>query len=166
MADVRNRHCSHVSCTRRSNYNVKGSKAAAYRQSAKDGMVDVCSLRCSYDSCTKRPSYNVDGCNTAAYCRQHAKHGMVDVRCHRCSHDSFTGRPRWSVLTDGAATVCCRHKSDISGGQVINFEAQCKVAGCWKRSRWGLDGKRPTHRGDHGPLDDSLACAVATARKK
>ncbi|CAN0303730.1 unnamed protein product [Laminaria digitata] len=129
-------------------------------------MVNVHNRRCSRGSCTRQPSFNVEGMKTAAYCKQHAGAGMGNVHGRRCVHVSCTKWPAWGVLTDGAATACPGHKSNLFGGPVINFKAMCKVVGCRNVSRWGLDGKQPTHCRDHGPLMDGLMCTIGTAGNK
>ncbi|CAM9537695.1 unnamed protein product [Laminaria digitata] len=125
-------------------------------------MVNVIGKRCSHDSCNRPPYFTVEGSKTAAYCKQHAQGGMVDVVNKHCSHASCYMAPRWGGLADRAAIKCSRHKGDILGGPVINFRALCKVAGCGIVSRWGLDGKQPTHCRDHGPLEDGLVCIFGT----
>lgn len=46
MGNVCSRRCSHVSCTRRPNFDVEGSKAAAYgREHAEGGVVDMTPAR-------------------------------------------------------------------------------------------------------------------------
>ena len=165
MVDVRTKRCSNESCTKYPSFNVEGSKSPVYcRQHASDSMVDVVTKRCSHDSCTRAPCFNLEGSKKGAYCSQHAKIGMVDVRNKRCSHKSCLRRPSWGVVTDGTATTCGRHKGDLLGSQAVNFESACKVARCKKRSRWGLDGKQPTHCPDHGPLQEGLVCTVWTDR--
>ncbi|CAM9668824.1 unnamed protein product [Laminaria digitata] len=72
--------------------------------------------------------------------------------------------PQWGVLPDDSASVCARHKSDLRAGPVINFRARCNMVGCQKSSRWGLDGKPPTHCPDHGRLTDGLVRTVGRAR--
>ena len=130
-------------------------------------MVDVCTRRCSQGSCTTIPTFNFVGSKTAVYCRQHSEAGMVNVhKTKRCSHDSCSRRAAWGVLTDAVAKVCYRHKSDIVGRPVFNLRAECKIKGCRKLSRWGLDGKQPTHCPDHGPLRDDLVCTAVTPRLK
>ncbi|CAM9727029.1 unnamed protein product [Laminaria digitata] len=52
---------------------------------------------------------------------------------------------------------CARHKSHLSGNPGINFRIMCKSPGCARLSRWGLDGKQPTHCPDHGPLYDEFS---------
>ena len=144
MRDVRNKLCSHDSCTRYPSFNVEGRKRGAYcRRHALDGMVDVISKRCSHDSCTRGSYFNVEGSKKGAYCSEHAKTGMVDVRNKRCSHGSCLKRPSWGVVTGGPATSCGLHKSDLLGSPVVNFEAKCKVVRCTKKSRWGVYGKQP-----------------------
>ncbi|CAN0535071.1 unnamed protein product, partial [Scytosiphon promiscuus] len=61
-----------------------------------------------------------------------------------------TKAPSWGQLTHGRPTVCPHHKSDISTGQVVCFDGRCQVAGCRRKSRWGLNGKQPTHCPQHG----------------
>ena len=166
MQDVRNKLCSHESCTRYPGFNVEGSKRGAYcRRHALDGMVDVISQRCSHDTCTRGPYFNVEGSKKGAYCSRHAETGMVDVRNKRCSHSSCLKRPSWGVLTDGTATTCGLHKS-LLGSPVVNFEATCKVVCCKKKSRWGVHGKQPTHCLDHGPLQEGLVRTVGMDRTK
>ena len=144
-----------------------GNQAAAYcKAHAEDGMVDVFSRRCSYTSCSSKPRFNVEGSKTPAYCGKHAVGGMVIVHRKHCSHNLCTRRRAWGMLNDGAATVCYRHKSDIMGGPVVNFRARCKVTGCRKESRWGFDGRQPTHCREHGPLEDGLECNVSAARRQ
>lgn len=167
MVDVRSRRCSHDGCTKQSNFNVESSSTPLYcKAHAEDGMVNVCARCCLYDSCNKRPTLNHEGSTTPILCKQHAEEGMVDVTSRRCSHDSCTKWPAWGVATDGAATVCPRHMSDILDGYAINFRAVCKVAGCTKLSRWGLNGEQPTHCPEHGALDDGLVCTVSTTRNQ
>lgn len=161
MIDVRNKRCARAFCTNRPYCNVEGSKKAAYcRQHVEGHMVNVSSRRCSYGSCRKQTSFNDDGSKTATRCKQHAVGGMVNIRARRCSHDSCVEPPAWGVLTYSTATVCFRHKSDILGGPVINFKARCRVPNCSNVSRWGLDGKWPTHCCVHGPLEVGLVCTV------
>ena len=121
--------------------------------------MDVANKRCSHAFCTKGPSFNVAG-KKAAYCSLHAKTDMVNVRTKRCSHNSCLQRAKWGFLTDGTATTCGRHMGDLSGSPVVNVMAACKVVGCKKRSRWGVDGKQPTHCLDHGPLQEGLVRTV------
>ena len=185
MVDVINRRCSFGPCTKRPKIYIGGSKTAAgyCTQHAEDQMVDVCTRRCSYDSCTRQPNFNVEGSKTPKYCKEHAVDGTVNVldrgssaaedgmvgvdpTTKRCSHHSCTRRAVFGMLTDCLATVCFRHKSDILVGPIINFRATCKAVGCCKLSRWGLDGKQPTHCPDHGLLQDGLVCTLPTARKK
>ena len=167
MVNIRSLRCSHDSCATRATFNVEGSKTAAYcRQHAGDNMVDVRNKRCSHDSCTRGPCFNFEGSKKGAFCSQHAETGMVDVRNKRCSHSSCAKRPAWGVGTDGTATSCSRHKSDLVGSPVINFEATCKVACCKNKTRWGLDGKQPTHCLYHGPLQDGLVRTVGRDRTK
>lgn len=167
MVDVHNKRCYFTSCTKRPSFNIDGIKVAMYcKQHADDGMVNVYHRSCSHATCSAYPSYSVVGSKTAVYCRVHAEEGMVDVRSRRCSHISCIRRPAWGVLTESAPTVCTHHKGDIVGGPVINFRVGCKVAGCVKASRWGLDGRQPTYCGFHGPLEDGLACTVGTSRRK
>ena len=147
-------------------FNVYSKKWAYCKQHAEDGMVNVYNGRCSHGSCKRKPSFNVKGNKTARHCKQHAVNGMVNVRTKRCSHNSCFKLPAWGVLTDSAATACRRHKSDILGGPVINFRVRCKVANCGRVSRWGLNGKQPTHCFVHGPLEEGLVCNVGTARSK
>ncbi|CAN0592613.1 unnamed protein product [Laminaria digitata] len=127
-------------------------------------MVNVRSRRCLHDSCEKLPTFGVIGSKKAVYCKQHAEDGKVDVCNKRCLHDSCMSWPQWSVLPDGSAFVCARHKSDLRAGPVINFRARCNMVGCQKSSRWGLDGKPPTHCPDHGRLTDGLIRTVGRAR--
>ncbi|CAN0036139.1 unnamed protein product, partial [Laminaria digitata] len=96
-------------------------------------------------SCKKQPSFCVVGSEKPVYCKRHADTGMVDVHSKRCSHDSCMSWPRWGVLPDDSVSVCARHTSDLRAGPVINFRARCNMVGCQKSSRWGLDGKPPTH---------------------
>lgn len=168
MVDVRKRHCSHDSCTKRPIFNMEGNRTAEYcRTHAKAGMVNVSRRRCSHDSCTKHPIFNMEGNKTAVYCGTHAKDGMVEVSLsRRCSNITCARRPTWGLLTDGTASVCSYHMGDVLGDPVINFEARCKVAGCRKVSWWGLKGNPPTHCGDHGPVQDGLVCTVKAARRK
>ena len=80
MVDVYHKRCSHDSCTRQPNFNVKGSKTAAFcKQHAEDDMVNVSRKRCSHDACTTRPSFNFEGSKKAMFCKQHAQDGMVCV---------------------------------------------------------------------------------------
>ncbi|CAN0479282.1 unnamed protein product [Laminaria digitata] len=129
-------------------------------------MVDVCTRRCSYDSCSFCPSFNVVGSKKPEYCKQHAENGMVDVRRKRCAHDSCMGWPRWGLVSEGSASACASHRSDLPAGRVIDFKAPCKGAGCQKMSRWGLEGKQPTHCPDHSHLKDGLVRTVGKGRGK
>lgn len=100
-----------------------------------------------------------------AFCKQHALHGMVNVVSKRCVHKSCLRRPSWGTLADVAATVCTPHKGDILGGLLINFRATCNVQSCRRESRWGLEGRQPTHCSRHGPLVDGLVYSVGKARR-
>ena len=167
MRYIRGKLCSHNSCTRYPVFNFEGSKTAEYcSRHALDTMVDIVSKRCSHDSCTRGACFNVEGSKTGAYCGRHAETGMVDVRNKRCSHSSCAKRPSWGFVSDGTPTTCSRHKGDLLGSPAINFAATCKVASCKKQSRWGPDGKQPTHCLDHGPLQEGLVRTVGTDRTK
>ena len=169
MVNVRAKCCAYDSCTKRPNFNFStdSRKTGVYcRQHAEDGMVDVHNRSCSHDSCKRRPNFNVESSKTAIYCRQHADEGMVDVLSKRCSHASCSKPPTWGIATDGTATVCASHKNDLFDGLVIRFKAICKVPGCGKVARWGLDGKQPTHCHDHGPLQEGLVDTVGMYRIK
>ncbi|CAM9677328.1 unnamed protein product [Laminaria digitata] len=91
---------------------------------------------------------------------------MVNVRTIPCLHNSCKKSARWGVMTNSAPTACTRHKGEIFGGPVIDFKAICTVAGCSKLSRWGLDGKQPTHCRDHGPLQEELVLTVGMSCSK
>ena len=121
---------------------------------------------CRHDPCKTKASFNDEGSKTAAFCKQHAENGMVNVLDRRCAHGSCNRVPRWGVSTDGAATVCDYHKSDILSGYVINFTAQCQVAGCGQLSRWGIRDKQPTHCSNHGFAEDGLVCIIQPTRGK
>ena len=167
MVDVRSRRCSHASCTKWPSFNLEGRKAGAYCNThAEDGMVDVNGRRCLHDPCTRRASFNTEGTKMAAYRKTHARDSMVDVNSKRCSHDPCTKPAAWGLLTDSRATVCYRHKNLIASGSIFNLRARCRVEGCCKSSRWGLDGKQPTHCPDHGPFEHGLVCTVSTGRGK
>ena len=129
-------------------------------------MINIRSKRCLHDSCSKYPSFNVAGRKKAIFCKEHAENGMVCVRNQHCSHDACIRFPDWGVLTDGSASVCSHHKDDLSAGLVINFNARCEVAGCRKISKWGLDGKQPTHCPDHSRHKDGLVQTVAASYRK
>ena len=166
MVNVRRKLCSNDSCTTIPSFNVEGSKTAAYcKRHALDGMANVRNKSCSHDSCTKMPTHHLEG-KVTAYCKKHADNGMLSVRAKRCIHISCLKRPRWGVLTDNKATACLHHKGDLLGGPVIDFTAKCRVAGCNCVSRWGVEGKQPTHCHRHGPLTDGLAYTVGRARSK
>ena len=163
--NVRSKRCSHVACAKVPHFNIEGSKTAAYcKQHAEDGMVNVLSKRCSHVSCTKIPNFSVKSSRTAAYCKQHAEDGMVNIRKRHCSHHDCFKKPAWGLLTDGTATTCTYHKGDILGGPVINFWTLCEVEGCSKVSRWGPNGKQPTHCRNHGALKDGFVCTVRTTQ--
>ncbi|CAM9615336.1 unnamed protein product [Laminaria digitata] len=165
MVNVVKRRCAHDSCTKQPTFGLEGSRTATYcRQHAEEGMVPVFYKRCSHDSCIKRPTYNVQGSQTAAYCRQHADDGMVNVTHKSCAHEPCRKWPISGMLTDGAPPLCTRHTSDFLSSSVFNFRARCAVAGCRKLSRWGLDGKKPTHCITHGPLENGLVCILETGR--
>ncbi|CAM9997998.1 unnamed protein product [Laminaria digitata] len=70
------------------------------------------------------------------------------------------GWPRWGLISGGSASACASHKSNLPAGPVIDFKAPCKGAGCRKVSKWGLEGKQPTHCPDHGQLKDGLVRTV------
>lgn len=62
---------------------------------------------------------------------------MVNVnKRKRCLKDTCMKRPSWGLLAGGAATSCAEHKSNIVDGQVGNFNALRKVAGCGTISTW------------------------------
>ena len=67
-------------------------------------------------------------------------------------------------MTDGSATTCGRHKADLLGSPVVDFEATCNVACCKKKALWGIDGQQPSHCLDHGPLQEGLTRTVGTDR--
>ena len=91
------RRCSHVTCTRRSSFNISGSeKPLQCKQHADDGIVNVRGKRCFQGFCTIRPAFNVVGIRTAVYYEQHALHGMSDSRIRCCSHESCT--ERWASI--------------------------------------------------------------------
>lgn len=167
MVNVRSKRCLHDSCTRRPSFNVNGSKLPMYcKQHAEEGMVHVRNKRCSHASCMTQPNFNVKGSKVGVYCKRHAKRGMVDVLSPRCAHETCTMTPNWGVPTNSSPTVCRLHMSDIKSDLVINFRAHCKVVGCRKASRWGLEGKKPTHCPVHGPLEDGLVCTVMGPRAR
>ncbi|CAM9456438.1 unnamed protein product [Laminaria digitata] len=70
------------------------------------------------------------------------------------------------LSADGLVTACSGHKGNILSGSAINFKALCKVVGCKKVCRWGLNGTQPTHCRDHGSLEDGLVCTVGNHRSK
>lgn len=161
MVNVLSKRCFHDSCTRRPTFNPKGNKTAAFcKKHAEDGFVNVLNTLCSHGSCHRQPSFGVVGSKRPAYCKQHADTCMLNVVSKRCSHDSCTMITQWGVLNVVSPTVCAQHKSDLPAGPMISFNARCKVAGCRKVSRWGLDGKQPTHCPDHGRLKDGLVRTV------
>ena len=167
MVDVISKRCLYDLCTVRPSFNHVGSKSPAFcKQHAEDGMVNVRGNFCLQKSCTKRPTFNVFGSKKPVYCKQHAPTGWKDVRHRRCSHDFCTMFPRWGLPTDGSPSVCARHKSDLTAGPVIDFKATCKVAGCQRESRWGLDGKQPTHCPGHGRLEEGLVHTVGADVRK
>lgn len=129
-------------------------------------MVDIHYRRCSHASCKKRSTSKAGGSKTIGYCKQHAKEDIIKPRGKHCSNRSCIEKPVWGVLADGAAAACLRHKRHLVGGSVVNFTARCKEARCSKLSKWGLDGKQPTHCRDHGPLTDGLVCTVKATRNK
>lgn len=170
---VRNIHCSRDSCSRVACFKMEGCKRAVYcSQHAEKNMVDVRSNRCRHPVCTRQASNNVEGKKTGVYCKEHAESWMANVRTNtkvyisRCSHDACRRKPSWGAPTKGAPTVCARHKNDLRGGLVFNFRVSCKVVGCSKASRWGLDGKQPTHCPEHSHLGDGLVCTLMTAGAK
>lgn len=166
MVSVCHKRCLHVSCIKQPSFNVAGGAKAVYcKQHAQHGMVNVVNKRCSHDSCTQRPKYNTVG-GKPGYCKHHAEEGMVFVFTVCCSHDSCNTGPGWGAIVDSSPSVCARHKSDISGGLAIDFKARCKVAGCGKISRWGLDGHQPTHCSTHGPLENGLVCILRSETRK
>lgn len=168
MVDVRSRRCVQATCTKFPSFNVEGSKMATYcSEHADASMVHLFCRRCSHHSCGKVASFNVEGAKRAAYCKLHAEYGMVNVVSRRCSHVSCIRFPSWGVLAEGMmGTVCADHKSDLRGHPLVYFEGRCQVAGCGKRSRWGLKGEQPTHCPLHGPLTDGLVCIVGTPSSK
>ena len=130
MVDVKNRRCSHDSCTRVACFKMEGGKMVVYcSQHAEKNMVDVRGNRCRHPVCTRQASYNVEGKKTGVYCEEHDESGMTNVRIRtkayirRCSHDTGIRRPSWGIPTKGAPTECARHKSDLTGGLVFNFRA-------------------------------------------
>lgn len=68
------------------------------------------------------------------------------------------------MLTASVATACPRHKGEILGRPAINFSATCEDDGCRRVTRWGLEGKQPTHCRDYGPLKSGLVCTVGQTR--
>lgn len=165
MANVVNRSCLHDSCTMSPSFNIDRTKAPAYcKQHAGCGMISVYGRRCLHDPCTKSPSFNIEGTKTAAYCMKHAEHGMVDVRSKRCSHVGCRTRPGWGLLTKRGATACLRHTGDILSGLVINSRALCKVKGCARISRWGIEGQQPTYCMVHGPLEVELVRTIGRTK--
>ena len=166
MVDVHTKLCSHDSCTRYPAFNIKGKTAAYCSRHAAIGMVNVRGRLCLHDGCPRQPKFDVEGTRLPAYCRQHAKEGMVNVRTIRCSHTSCTKYAAWGALVDGTRTVCGLHKGDIKDGEIICFGKRCKVAGCVKVSRWGLEGKQPTHCLDHGPLVEGFIHTLGRGRRK
>ena len=162
----RMRHCSHGLCTRQANDNIEGSKAAYCKQHAAADMVDVVSRRCARIPCTRQPTFNTKGSKDVAYCREHAAEDMVDVLRRQCSHHPCSRRPSCGLLADGVSTVCIRHKGDLVGSPVINFNSECKVKGCKKLVKWGPRGQQPTHCPHHGPLQEGLIRTVGTDRIK
>lgn len=167
MVNVESRRCRHESCTKRLCLNVKGSKKATYcLEHANDSMMNVLVRRCSHASCTTRSSFNIEGSITGAHCKEHAAHGMINVTSRRCAYDACTTVPSRGILTDAWATVCVKHKSDILSGDVVNFTACCKVAGCRISTRWGPHGRQPTHCLRHGPSQSGLVHTVRTINSK
>ena len=67
-------------------------------------------------------------------------------------------------MSVGVAITCALHKGDLLEGLAVNLFATCKVADCRKRTRWGLDGDKPTHCNEHGPMTVGLRRTVGTDR--
>ena len=149
MVDIRNKRCLHISCTKRSNFNVKGSKTAVYcKQHSEEGMVYVYAKRFSSGACTKLPNSNVEGRTTAAHCKNHAEDGMVNVRSSRSfNHDSKIASAQDSPDRI-PATACTRGNPEILIRSVDNSESSCDVVVGRKRSRRRVDGiQLPRRRG-------------------
>ena len=77
---------------------------------------------------------------------------MAYTRSKQCSHDSCIRFPEGGAVTDALTSACVRHMSDLPFGLAINFPARREGTGCQKRSKWGIEGKQPTHCPDHGGL--------------
>ncbi|CAM9566336.1 unnamed protein product [Laminaria digitata] len=94
---------------------------------------------------------------------------MVNIGRQRSSNDSRTVvEAVRRVLTDGTPTACAGVKSEILDGAVttVSVETLCEAAGCLEWSRWGIDGKQPTHCLEHGLDVHTSAAAVEMTRAK
>ena len=98
MVNVRDKRCSHATCTRIPSFSIEGSMTPTFcKQHARDDMVDAKSKRCADSTCTRRPSFNVVDSKTAIYCKRHAKNGMVDVKTRRCCYDLCSTHPSFGI---------------------------------------------------------------------
>ena len=166
MVDVCNKRCIHDFCARHLNFNLEGSKTPLYcKEHAGGDMVNIRKRSCSHVFCAKKPCFKTNGSPAALYCRQHANDGMVRIGTRVCLHERCSKQPAWSVPSDRTPFACSSHVGDIVGGPVINFRPRCRVVDCRNLTRWGLDGKQPTHCSDHGPLTDGFVCTGETDRR-
>lgn len=90
---------------------------------------------------------------------------MVDVGTKRCTQTCCSKRPVWGLRADGVATAYTDHKAEVSDGP-MNYTVRCKVKGCTKMCRWGLNGKKTSHCRDHGSQVHGLVCTVQAGIRK
>ena len=168
MVNVLTKRCIYATCTKTASCNVEGSKTALYcRKHAEDSMVIVRGRRSILATCTRTGFFNAEGSNRAPHGQHHADSNMIRIPrkrephdiCSSCSYDDCTRRP-------SGATACAYHTRDMTDGDAIKREEQCKVSECHIVPTWSLVTEKPPPCENHGPLDEGFTPAVGHKRRR